>query len=73
MHRMLSVVDREEISRGVAEGLEYREIAERVGRDPSVVSREVRRFGGREGRSARDVGEWRRGARAGSRASRARG
>jgi len=33
----------------VAEGLEYRGIAERIGRDPLVVSREVRRHGGREG------------------------
>lgn len=49
MRRMLTVADREEISRGLSEGLEYREIAERIGRDASVVSREVGRHGGREG------------------------
>ena len=48
MRKMLTVADREEISRGVAEGLEYVEIASRIGRDPSVVSREVARHGGRE-------------------------
>ena len=41
--------DREEISRGLAEGVELREIAARIGRDPSVVSREVARHGGRVG------------------------
>ena len=49
MRRMLTLADREEISRGVAESLGYREIAVRVGRDPSVVSREVARHGGRAG------------------------
>ncbi|WP_406724555.1 IS30 family transposase [Streptomyces sp. GD-15H] len=44
----LSLLDREEISRGLAEGLEQKEIAERIGRSPSVVSREIRRHGGRE-------------------------
>ena len=48
VRRMVTVADREEISRGVAEGLEYREIADRIGRDASVVSREVSRHGGRE-------------------------
>lgn len=47
MREMLMLSDREEISRGLAEGLSYREIALVVGRDPSVVSREVRRHGGR--------------------------
>lgn len=47
MRTMVTVADREEISRG-AEGLEYREIACRIGCDPSVVSREVARHGGRE-------------------------
>lgn len=50
---MLSVGDREEISRGVAESLRYKQIAFRIGRDPSVVSREVARHGGREGYRAR--------------------
>jgi IS30 family transposase len=43
----LSVVDREEISRGVAEGSSGRLIAVRLGRDQSVVSREIARNGGR--------------------------
>lgn len=53
MRRMLTAVDREEISRGVAESLEYKEIAARIGRDASVVSREVARHGGRQGYRAR--------------------
>jgi IS30 family transposase len=44
---MLTEADREEISRGIAELLEGRVIAQRIGRDPSVVSREIRRHGGR--------------------------
>lgn len=43
----LNVVDREEISRGVAEGSSGRLIAVRLGRDQSVVSREIARNGGR--------------------------
>nr|WP_229686873.1 IS30 family transposase [Longimycelium tulufanense] len=50
---MLTVEDREEISRGVAQGLEFVVIAARIGRNPSVVSREVARHGGREGYRAR--------------------
>jgi IS30 family transposase len=46
---MLMLADREEISRGLAEGLLFTEIAVRVGRDPSVISREVARHGGRDG------------------------
>jgi IS30 family transposase len=46
VRRMLTEVDREEISRGVAELLQYKEIAARIGRDPSIVSREVARHGG---------------------------
>ena len=49
MRRMLTLLDREEISRGIAESLEYREIAARIGRDASVVSREIARHGGRDG------------------------
>ena len=45
---MLSAVDREEISRGIAEGVEGAVIAARIGRDPSVISREIARHGGRE-------------------------
>jgi IS30 family transposase len=46
---MLTEIDREEISRGIVEGLEVQVIAVRIGRSPSVVSREIARHGGREG------------------------
>jgi IS30 family transposase len=46
---MLTLADREEISRGLVELLEYMDIAARIGRDASVVSREVARHGGRDG------------------------
>ena len=45
-HRMLTEVDREEISRGIAEGLEGKVIAARIGRCLRVVSREIARHGG---------------------------
>src|SRR3954464_13236224 len=45
---MLMLGDRKEISRGLAESLEYKEIGLRLGRDGSVISREVARHGGRE-------------------------
>jgi transposase, IS30 family len=47
VRRILTVQDREEITRGIAEGVSGNEIAARIGRDPSVVSREIRRGGGR--------------------------
>ena len=47
MRKMLMLADREEISRGLAESLEYKEIGLRLGRDSSVISREVARHGGR--------------------------
>ena len=49
MRAMLTLADREEISRGLAVGLEYKQIGVLVGRNPSVVSREVARHGGRSG------------------------
>ena len=49
MRKMLMLSDREEISRGLAESLEYQEIGRRLGRDSSVISREVGRHGGRAG------------------------
>ena len=49
MRIMLTLIDREEISRGLAEDLLFAEIALRIGRDPSVVSRDVARHGGRSG------------------------
>ena len=45
--RHLLLVEREEISRGVAGGEPLRSIARRLGRAPSTVSREVARNGGR--------------------------
>lgn len=46
MREMLMLSDREEVSCGLAQRLSYKEIAFIVGRDPSVISREVRRHGG---------------------------
>ena len=45
--RCLSMAEREEISRGVAAGQPCRQIAARLGRAPSTVSRELARNGGR--------------------------
>ena len=45
--RVLSLAEREEISRGLAEGVSLREIAIRLGRAPSTISREVTHNGGR--------------------------
>lgn len=42
----LSLAEREEISRGLAEGEKLRSIARRIGRAPSTISREVQRNGG---------------------------
>lgn len=59
--RMLTDQDREEISRGIAAGEEQKQIADRIGRDPSVVCREIARHGGREGyRAGRAAGRARR-------------
>ncbi|HEY1919572.1 MAG TPA: IS30 family transposase [Streptosporangiaceae bacterium] len=44
----LTLEDREDISRGLAKGLENKDIAASVGRDESLVSREISRHGGRE-------------------------
>jgi IS30 family transposase len=45
--RCLTTAEREEISRGVAAGRSCRQIAARLGRAPSTVSRELTRNGGR--------------------------
>ncbi|HIE0441691.1 TPA: IS30 family transposase [Proteus mirabilis] len=46
-HRLsLSLDEREEISRGLAEKCSIREIAKKISRAPSTVSREIRRHGG---------------------------
>lgn len=46
---MLTLVDREEISQRLAESVQCKEVMVRIGRDASVVSREVNRRCGREG------------------------
>jgi transposase, IS30 family len=46
--RVLSLVEREEISRGLARGVSLRSIAADLGRAASTVSRELRRNGGNE-------------------------
>jgi len=45
----LSLCEREEISRGLRAGESYRAIAQRLGRAPSTVSREVAAYGSRSG------------------------
>ena len=44
--RTLRLEEREEISRGIAAGQSIREIARKVGRAASTVSRELKRHGG---------------------------
>jgi IS30 family transposase len=51
----LSVAEREEISRGLIAGESCRQIARRISRAPSTVSREVARNGGRESYRACDA------------------
>ena len=46
--RVLSLADREEVSRGIAVGISLRSIAASLGRAPSTVSRELRRNGGHD-------------------------
>lgn len=53
--RPLTNQDRETISRGVAEGLHGKQIAARINRCPSVVSREISRHGGRASYRAVDA------------------
>jgi IS30 family transposase len=55
--RGLIEADREEISRGIAQGLAGVVIAAQIGRDPSVVSREIARHGGRDRYRATDAGQ----------------
>lgn len=43
----LTITEREEISRGISSGESIRQIASRLGRAPSTVSREIARHGGR--------------------------
>lgn len=44
--RALSMLEREEISRGLSRGISMRRIAASIGRNPSTVSREIARNGG---------------------------
>jgi IS30 family transposase len=63
--RAHSAAEREQISRGLAEGLGVRAIARALGRAPSTVSREIARNGGAVTyRAVRaDQAAWRRAAR----------
>src|ERR1700676_1006504 len=66
--RVLSLAEREEISRGLAADASIRSIAKALGRAPSTVSREVRRHGGRYYRAlyrarTADWRAWRRARR----------
>jgi IS30 family transposase len=51
----LTLAEREDISRGIASGLSIREIARRLDRAASTVSREVTRHGGRPAYRAHDA------------------
>src|SRR5512143_3300214 len=48
-HRVLTLAEREDISRGIASGSSMREIARHLDRAASTVSREITRHGGRPG------------------------
>jgi IS30 family transposase len=63
--RHLSLVEREEISRGLAEGRSLRAIAAGLGRSPSTVCREIARNGGQRRYRAAGADEraWRTGRR----------
>ena len=61
----LSLVEREEISRGIAAKQSIRSIAELLGRAPSTISREIGRNGGYDSyrAAAADAGAWERSRR----------
>jgi IS30 family transposase len=61
----LSLAEREEISRYLVEGLSIRSIADRLGRAPSTISREITRNGGRVAYRATQADQeaWRRAHR----------
>ncbi len=63
--RALSVVEREEISRGLVAGQSVRSIAARLRRAPSTISREINRNGGRSSyrASGADQAAWDRALR----------
>ena len=55
--RELTVIEREELTRGLAVGESCRALARKLGRAHSSISREVRRNGGREGYRAAEADE----------------
>jgi len=61
----LNLAEREEISRGIVAGMSIRQIAAKIRRAPSTVSREIGRHGGRREyrASAADVAAWDRSRR----------
>ena len=61
----LTLIEREEISRGIVEGRSTRAIAAALGRAPSTISRELRRNDGPQGyrASQADQAAWDRGCR----------
>ena len=61
----LTLIEREEISRGIVEGRSTRAIATALGRAPSTISREIRRNDGPQGyrASQADQAAWDRGDR----------
>ena len=61
----LTLIEREEISRGIVEGRSTRAIAAALGRAPSTISREIRRNDGPQGyrASQADQAAWDRGCR----------
>ena len=63
--RALSLVEREEISRGIASGLSMREMARNLGRSASTISREIGRNGGLHTYRAQaaDAATWTRASR----------
>jgi transposase, IS30 family len=56
-YRRLSAAEREEMSRGLAQGETYSAIAQRLGRKPSTVSREIGRNSGVTGYRAFSAGQ----------------
>lgn len=63
--RTLSLLEREEISRGIAAGLSMRRIARAIKRSPSTISREIARNGARQAYRAQaaDRAAWARAGR----------
>ena len=70
--RVLSIDEREEISRGVAAGVSLRSIAGQLHRAPSTISRELRRNGGWGPLSGGSCGQACRGSRTQTQAVQAR-